>query len=67
MDEFVVVPGEPFVGQTSGELIDTAITRELTEVFNIALGIENRFTEKFTAYGSFRTDRSGFGTDSEAP
>ena len=67
VDEFVVLPAEPFVGQTSGDLIDTAVTRELAEVFNIALGIENRFTEKLTAYGSFRTDRSGFEAGSEAP
>ena len=29
VDEFVILPSEPFVGQTSGELINTAITREL--------------------------------------
>ena len=67
VDEFVVLPAEPFVGQTSGDLIDTAVTRELAEVFNIAIGIENRFTEKLIAYGSFRTDRSGFEAGSEAP
>ncbi len=67
VDEFVVLPGEPFVGQSSGDLIDTAITRELTDVFNFAIGIDNRFSEKFTAYGSFRTDRSGFEESSEAP
>jgi hypothetical protein len=66
VDEFVVLPAEPFVGQSSGDLIDTAITRELSEVFNISLGIENRFSEKLTAYGSFRTDRSGFEVSSES-
>ena len=52
--------------QSSGELIDTAITRELTDVFNIAVGLENRFSEKLTAYGSFRTDRSGFDPRTKA-
>jgi hypothetical protein len=67
VDEFVVLPAEPFVGQSSGDLIDTAITRELTDVFNLAIGIDNRVSEKLTAYGSFRTDRSGFEESSEAP
>ena len=65
MDEFVVLPSEPFVGQTSGELINTAITRELNSVFNIAVGVEHEFNEKMTAQGSFRTDFSGVDLDSD--
>ena len=69
VDEFIVLASEPFVGQSSGELIDTAVTRKLTDVFNIAIGLDNRFSEKLTVYGSFRTDRSGFDarTDASAP
>ncbi len=64
VDEFVVLPSQPFVGQTSGELISTEITRELTGVFNVAVGVEHEFSEKLTAYGSFRTDLSGIDPDS---
>ena len=66
VDELVILPSEPFVGQSSGELIDTAISRELTDVLNVAVGFENRFNEKVIAYGSFSTDRSGFAKSSEA-
>ena len=66
VDEFVVLPSEPFIGQSSGEVIDTAITRELTDVLNVALGINNRFSERLTVYGSIRTDRNGFDKDSES-
>ncbi len=65
VDEFVILPSEPFVGQTSGELINTAITREINSVFNIAVGVEHEFNETVTAYGSFRTDFSGVDPDSE--
>lgn len=67
VDEFVVLPSEPFVGQTSGELIDTTITRELTSVFNVAAGVEHEFNERVTGYGSFRTDFSGVDPDSDTP
>lgn len=66
VDQFVVLPAEPFVGQSAGEVIDTAVARELSDVLNFAIGIDNRFSEKITAYGSFRTDRSGFEESSEA-
>jgi hypothetical protein len=65
VDEFVILPSQPFVGQTSGELINTAIKRELTDVFNIAVGVEHVFSERVTAYGSFRTDFSGVDPDSD--
>lgn len=66
VDHFAVLPSEPFFGQSSGEPINTAVTRELTDVFNIAVGIDNRFSEKLTAYGSFRTDHSGFDASTDA-
>jgi long-subunit fatty acid transport protein len=36
----------------------------LTGVFNVAVGVEHEFSEKLTAYGSFRTDLSGIDPDS---
>lgn len=69
VEEFVLLPSEPFIGQSSGESIETAITRELTDVLNIAVGVENDFSDKFSVYGSFRTDRSAFdeSTDASVP
>jgi hypothetical protein len=67
VDQFVILPSQPFVGQTSGELIDTEITRELTDVFNLAVGVSHELSEKTTLYGSFRTDFSGVDPESVAP
>ncbi len=67
VDEFVVLGSQPFVGQTSGELIDTQLTRSLTDVFNVAVGVEHELSEKTALYGSFRTDFSGIDPESAAP
>ena len=67
IDRFVVLASQPFVGQTSGELIDTEITRALTDVFNVAVGVEHELSEKTTVYGSFTTDYSGVDPESAAP
>ena len=67
IDEFVLLDSQPFIGQTSGEPIDTQVTRALTDVLNVAVGVEHELSEKTTLYGSFRTDFSGIDTDSRAP
>lgn len=66
VDEFVLLPSEPFIAQSSGRTIETAVTRALTDVFNIAIGVDNEFSDKLAVYGSFRTDRSAFDKRSDA-
>lgn len=66
VDEFVLLDSQPFVGQTSGEPIDTQVSRALKDVFNVAVGVEHEFNDKVTAYGSFRTDLSGIDPDAAA-
>jgi long-subunit fatty acid transport protein len=66
VDPYVLVDSQPFVGQTSGETIGGPVTTELTDVLNLAVGLEHEFSETLTAYGSFRTDFSAIEPDSAA-
>jgi hypothetical protein len=56
--EYVVVDSQPFVSQTSGETIPTAVMDEADRVFNVALGVEQIFNEGLKAYVGFHTDFS---------
>ncbi len=57
--ESVVLDPEPFVGQSTGDTLTTAVTQSLGDVFNAGVGVEHRFGPTTAVYGSFRTDRSG--------
>ena len=56
--EYVVIQGEDFTGQSSGETLPSRVTHELAAVLNVALGVEHALSRKFTLYGSFWTDYS---------
>jgi hypothetical protein len=62
--QFAILDTEPFQAQSTGELIDTDLTRELNHVFNVAVGVEHDLNERLYGYGGFRTDFSGLGRES---
>lgn len=55
---FTVIAGEDFQAQTTGEVFSNSAVQELKSVINFGLGVEHRFTEKFSLFGSFATDFS---------
>ena len=57
-DEYVVLEGEDFTSQSSGETLPQQLTHEMAAVFNIAVGAERVLSKNFTLYGSFWTDFS---------
>ncbi len=58
LDEYVVVKGSDFEGQTSGDILPNQITHELDDVLNFGLGLEQILSPSLTLYGSFWTDFS---------
>ena len=56
VNEFTIIDSQPFEGQTSGEVIDTAITQDLRSVLNVAVGLEHQLKESLGLYGAFHTD-----------
>ena len=65
VDEFDLLPSEPFIGQSSGGDNRDRGNRALTDVFNIAVGFDNDFSDRLAVYGSFRTNRSAFDESSD--
>ena len=49
---------EPFQSQSTGETFDNNLFYQLDQVFNIAVGVEQKFNEDLAAYFGFRTDFS---------
>jgi len=65
VNEFTIIDSAPFEGQTSGDVIDTAVTRDLKSILNVAVGLEHQLKESLGLYGAFNTDfnatdRDGF-------
>ena len=58
IDEYVVIHGEDFTVQSSGQTLPNRVTHELDAVLNIAVGAERALSRTFTLYGSFWTDFS---------
>ena len=54
-----ILDAEPFIPQTGGEPIDPSVVLAMKSIFNLGIGVEHVFSEKLTAYSSFRTDFSG--------
>ncbi len=52
---YTVVDAQPFVAQTSGVEVDTAIVEELDDVVNIGIGVERVFND-VRGYFGFHTD-----------
>jgi len=53
---YTVVDGQPFIGQSSGRTINTAVIDELDAVLNAGVGIEREFGPDLLGYFGFHTD-----------
>ena len=65
--EYVVIDGQDFVGQTTGDTIPTRRTGSARAVFNAGVGVEREIAEEFTLYGAFFTDGSTDRDRDEVP
>ena len=61
-----VLATEPFVAQSSGELVSNPLIHELSSVFNYGFGLTHEVSEKFSAFGSVVSDYSGRMIESDA-
>ncbi len=61
--KYVVLKGEPFVGQTTGDTILVVATQELRSVINVAVGLDHKIKESLKVYGGFSTDFSAAADD----
>ena len=58
----ILQPGD-FISQTTGDTLSLNVTGGMNEVFNFGVGLDHRFSEGFSIYGGFTTDRSGWRAD----
>jgi hypothetical protein len=56
---YTILDTQPFAAQSSGEIVDTDVTQALHDVLNVAVGLEQRFSDNVVAYGAFHTDYAG--------
>lgn len=56
--EYRLLDPRSFTGQTTGEVLSTDVTLRLDDVFNVGIGLEQRYTERLNLYMSFSTDMS---------
>jgi hypothetical protein len=57
---FDILEPDAFRSQTDGDTIQEAITGGMKDVFNIGIGLDHKFNERFSLYCGFTTDRSGW-------
>lgn len=58
VDEYIVLDARPFVGQSTGAVVDTDVRQQLRSVLNFGIGVEQRYSERLNLYLSFHNDRS---------
>jgi hypothetical protein len=58
VDRYAVLLSEPFVGQSTGDTLQYTISGQAESVLNLGLGVEYRWSETFSAFGSVATDNS---------
>ena len=62
-DTYHILETEDFRSQTTGDTFTADVTGGMNEVFNFGVGLDHRFSEGFSLYGGFTTDRSGWRSD----
>ncbi len=62
-DTYDILQTEDFRSQTTGDTLTVDVTGGMNEVFNFGIGLDHRFSEGFSLYGGFTTDRSGWRSD----
>jgi hypothetical protein len=55
---YTVVDAAEFTAQTTGEVLSTDVTQELSAVLNTGVGLEWSYSPRFKGYASFTTDYS---------
>jgi len=64
--EYVVLDGGDFVGQSTGDTIPLLLDTEVDDVLNFNMGVERRFSRRYTGYASFWSDFSSRPDDRSA-
>ncbi len=62
-DTYDILQTEDFRSQTTGDAFNVDVTGGMDEVFNFGVGLDHRFSDGFSLYGGFTTDRSGWRSD----
>ncbi|UCD23782.1 MAG: hypothetical protein JSW51_12210 [Gemmatimonadota bacterium] len=62
-DQFVIMDGGDFVGQSTGDTLSLILTDQQDAVFNFGLGFRHILSSTVTGYASFRTDFSSVDRD----
>jgi len=62
-DTYDILQTEDFRSQTTGDTLTVDVTGGMNEVFNFGIGLDHKFSEGFSLYGGFTTDRSGWRSD----
>jgi hypothetical protein len=60
---YVVMPTDPFVGQTTGDTLTQDLSHSARSVLNWGLGIKHRVSEGLAFYAGFAADYSSFSGD----
>ena len=60
MDVYDILDPVDFRSQTSGDTLSASIRGGMKEVFNFGFGLDHQFSEGFSLYTGFTTDRSGY-------
>jgi hypothetical protein len=66
-NQFVIIDGGEFVGQSTGDTVALILTDQQDEVFNFGLGFRHTLSTQVTGYASFRTDFSSVDEDDQDP
>ena len=56
----MVLEPAPFRSQTSGDTLLLYVKGGMSDVFNIGIGLDHMFSERFSLYCGITTDRSGW-------
>jgi hypothetical protein len=59
-DVYDIIEPDAFRSQTSGDTLSVEISGGMEKIFNLGFGIDYMFSERFSFYGGFTTDRSGY-------
>ncbi len=60
VETFDILEPDAFRSQTDGDTLTFAVTGGMKDVFNIGIGLDHKFSEGFSLYCGFTTDRSGW-------
>ncbi len=58
VDHYTIMESQPFIGQSTGEELQSRLTDRLVRVFNFGLGLEYIISSRFTAFGSYSSNFS---------